>query len=415
MKVLWLCDILLPYFAEEFKQPAPPYGGWITGLLEKLRLNKDLEITICMLADELKNGEVNGIKYWSYKQDNNNIPLFKKVIETLNPDIIHIWGTETKRSLDMIQAAYSCKKESQTVINIQGLVSVYGKYHYYAYLPEKVYNSHRPVEIRYGHSIKQDCEEFLIDGEYEKQTLKLAKNVIGRTDWDEACVKQVNENLCYFHCGESLRDSFYKETWNLSKAEKHSIFISQANYPLKGAHLMLEAMPFILKKYPDAKLYLTGNSPLPGYQTFHGRIRQRSYPRYLAQLIEKYHLDNHVVFTGLLKEIDMRNRYLNSHVFVSPSSIENSSNSIGEAMLLGMPVVASDVGGVKNFMVHEKEGFLYQSDAPYMLAYYVCKVFDDDERAIVMGQNARKHALQSYDREKNLNDILSIYHEIIDN
>ena len=91
MKVLWLCDILLPYFAEEFKQPAPPYGGWITGLLEKLRLNKDLEITICMLADELKNGEVNGIKYWSYKQDNNNIPLFKKVIETLNPDIIHIW------------------------------------------------------------------------------------------------------------------------------------------------------------------------------------------------------------------------------------------------------------------------------------------------------------------------------------
>lgn len=412
MRVLWLCHFLLPALAEEFQKPAPPYGGWITGLLNDLRQNNNIEMKICSLTGENKHGIVDGIEYWGYKQEADNISYFKEVIKESKPDIIHIWGTETKRSLEMMQVAYSHHLEDHTVISIQGLVSVIGKYHYYAYLPPKVVNSHRLVEIRYGHSIKQDCDDFIADGKYELQTLNLAKNVIGRTDWDNACVKQINANVKYYHCGESLRDSFYQAEWNLTKTEKHSIFISQANYPLKGAHIMLEAMPFVLKQFPDAKLYLTGESPLTAFQTFHGRIRQRSYPRYLAQLITKYHLEDHVFFTGLLKEEDMRDRYLKSHVFVSPSSIENSSNSIGEAMLLGMPVVASDVGGVKNFMEHDKEGYLYQSDAPYMLAYYICKVFDDDDRAVKMGQCARKHALLSYDREKNLKDMLQIYQEI---
>ena len=69
----------------------------------------------------------------------------------------------------------------------------------------------------------------------------------------------------------------------------------------------------------------------------------------------------------------MKERFLKSNVFVSPSTIENSPNSLGEAMLLGIPCISSDVGGVKNLLKHEEEGYVYQTDAPYMLAYYVKK------------------------------------------
>lgn len=130
-------------------------------------------------------------------------------------------------------------------------------------------------------------------------------------------------------------------------------------------------------------------------------------------MIVKNHLEDKVVFLGLLDEEKMCDRFKKSHVFVSPSSVENESNSVGEAMLLGMPVVSSFVGGVYNFMENQKEGYFYQYDAPYMLPYYICKVFDEKERIAEMGNSARVHALKSFDKNKNLNDMLSIYRKIV--
>ena len=89
-------------------------------------------------------------------------------------------------------------------------------------------------------------------------------------------------------------------------------------------------------------------------------------------------LERNVVFTGPLDEEKMCQRYLKSNVFVCPSSIENSPNSLGEAMVLGVPCVASDVGGVSDMLKHKEEGFVYQTDAPYMLAHYVCEIFENE-------------------------------------
>ena len=64
---------------------------------------------------------------------------------------------------------------------------------------------------------------------------------------------------------------------------------------------------------------------------------------------------------------------------VSASSIENSSNSVHEAVLVGCPVVASYVGGTDSFLSVGKNGYLYQHDAEYMLAYYIQKIFAQRE------------------------------------
>ena len=98
---------------------------------------------------------------------------------------------------------------------------------------------------------------------------------------------------------------------------------------------------------------------------------------------------------------------------MSPSTIENSSNSVGEAMLLGCPVVSSNVGGINNLLKHGMEGYIYQSSAPYMLAYYVNKVFDDDNNALQMSHNAMQRAQVTHNREKNIRDLCAIYDSII--
>lgn len=77
----------------------------------------------------------------------------------------------------------------------------------------------------------------------------------------------------------------------------------------------------------------------------------------------------------------MLERLLKTHVFLLPSAIENSSNSLGEAMLLGMPCVASNSGGTQDILEHKKEGYLYPYTEPAMCAEYISKIFENDELA----------------------------------
>ena len=129
-------------------------------------------------------------------------------------------------------------------------------------------------------------------------------------------------------------------------------------------------------------------------------------------MIKRLDLERNVVFTGPLDEKKMCQRYFKSNVFVCPSSIENSPNSLGEAMILGVPSVASYVGGIPDMLKDKEEGFLYQHDAPYMLAQYVCEIFENEDLALKFSNNARQHALKTHDRDENARNLIEIYEEI---
>ena len=107
----------------------------------------------------------------------------------------------------------------------------------------------------------------------------------------------------------------------------------------------------------------------------------------------------------------MKNRYLKCNVFISSSSIENSSNSIGEAMLIGCPIVASYVGGIRN-LLNDEDGYIYPFDEPYMLAQYIDNIFSSDNLAIKFSNNSRKHAQITHDPEKNYYRLFEIYNQI---
>ncbi len=97
---------------------------------------------------------------------------------------------------------------------------------------------------------------------------------------------------------------------------------------------------------------------------------------------------------------------------MSASVIENSPNSVCEAMLLGMPVISSNVGGVADLLTHGLDGYLYQADAPYMLAYYIALFFNNSDMEEKMGRKAHEHALITHDKKENNNKLMQIYNEI---
>ena len=403
MKILWLTNIILPKISQSLGQDTINVGGWLTGLSNDLINISNIDLCVIFPFYKDVTGTIENMTYYGFYDTN----VFEKIIKEETPDIIHIFGTEYKHTLDMVNACEKLNMLNKVVINIQGLVHYCGKYHYYADLPSRIINAYTFRDILKRDNIKKQRNALLNRGKYEISALKKVKHVIGRTDWDKACTTQINPDVKYHFCNETLRDEFYKNTWDLNSCEKYSIFLSQGNYPIKGLHYMLEAMPEIIKKYPDAHIYITGKNPLK--LKGKDKLKQTSYAKYIGKLIEKYNLQNKITFMGGLNEQQMCQRFLKSHVFVSASSIENSPNSVGEAMLLGVPTISSDVGGVKNMMAHSEDGFVYQHNAPYMLAYYVCEIFGDETLAIKFSENAKKHAKETHNRENNLKTMIEIY------
>ena len=122
-----------------------------------------------------------------------------------------------------------------------------------------------------------------------------------------------------------MRNAFYTGQWKYSECKPHQIFISQASYPIKGLHKVLEAASLIRKAYPDLLIKVAGQN------IFHGNvIKGNTYGNYIQSLIRKYRLENNIVFLGMIDAEKMKATLLESNIFVCPSSIENSPNSLGD-------------------------------------------------------------------------------------
>lgn len=409
MKILWVCNKLPSTVGRLCGKNNNPFGGWLDDLCERLATAEGFELYILFPDKNEYEGFEGNLSYFSFMEKSCN-KRFSEIIELVSPDIVHIWGTEYSHAKTIIDVCEKLGKLDRCVIHIQGIISIIGKYHYTEGLPFSVINRWTFRNLIKSDNIKRRQKNFIKKGQLEIQALQKVKHIIGRTDFDRAFVEHFNPLAQYHFCNESLRASFYQNNWDIDKIEPFSIFASQCGYPIKGFHYLLEAMPEILAKFPETHIYTTGKNLLN--LTFVDLIKETSYQKYLISLIKKYHLEDHVDFLGVLSEQQMCRRYLLANVFVSPSTIENSPASLGEAMILGCPTVASDVGGVKNMLEHGSEGFVYQSSAPYMLAYYVKKIFADRNLALSFSVKARCHAQKTHDREKNFANLLNIYKQI---
>lgn len=404
MRIFMLCNVAPPIVSETDGTKASSFGGWMDGISRFLI--RDNELTICYRSDRNIYTTLNDNLFVGFIESHAS-EVISKVLDEKDYDIYHIWGTEYEHSYICVSILQQKGLLEKCIVSIQGLVSIIAK-HYTEGIPREYLYRKTLREFIRGNDIVVGCNYYSECGRKESELLKTVHHVIGRTNWDKACIQAVNGCVNYHVCNESLRECFYDDThWDFERCNKHSIFVSQCSYPVKGFHYLLEAMPIILKKYPDAQIVTTGEDfiNIRGWR----KKDQGAYRRYLIDLISRYDLHDHVSFKGLLDAEQMKEEYLRANVFVCCSVIENSPNSVGEAMILGCPVVSSYVGGTMDMITHDNEGYLYQSSSIEMLAYYVCKVFEDRDKTIQLSQSAVKRAHLTHDRKKNNYTMLDIY------
>ena len=413
MKILWITNILFPE-AEQLLTGSGELkasGGWMLGAANALQQCKDVKLIVASVSpkvETLTKLEGKQITYFILPMGKGNLryndeycTYWVQVKDAIKPDVVHIHGTEYSHGLAYMKA---CGSEN-VVISIQGLTSAY-YYYYYGMTKKDIYMNLTFRDIIRG-SILKGQRQFKQRAAYEIEMIKEAKHIIGRTSWDRARTWAINPCAEYHFCNETLRPEFYDGSkWNYNKCNKHTIFLSQAGYPIKGLHQVLKAMPIILRHYPDASIRVAGGD-ITKCSTLSEKLRLSGYGRYIKRLIKKNALDGKVTFTGNLNGAQMKQEYLNANVFVCPSTIENSPNSLGEAQILGTPCVASYVGGVMDMMKGDEE-HLYRFEEVEMLAAKVCGVFADAEKQVDM----RAVALRRHDGNSNSDNLLLIYKNI---
>ena len=417
MKVLWVVNSMFPEAINLLTQnnlEVKESGGWLPSLANVLAESGKIEVIVAGFSSLVNETvKVEGKHIIFYVLPEHNLRryhpcyenMLRMVYEECSPDVVHIHGTEYTHGLSFING---CGNHN-VVVSIQGMPSVISRYSY-AGLPESVIRRNITLKtILKGNLIKEkkNTEKYICPSESE--LLRRVNYVIGRTSWDRAHTWAINPQLVYFHCGEILRDAFYNGVWTYDKCTKHTIFLSQASRPLKGTHQLLKAMPLILRHYPDTKIRIAGDNIIDT-STWQRRLRLSGYGKILNKFIKQYNLEGKVTFTGPLNAEDMKAEYLRSNVFVSPSSIENSPNSLCEAQVLGVPCVASYVGGVMDFIPNEHCGKLYRFDDVEMLAKAICDTFE--ESVTYDNTEMREMAHLRHDREIITNSQMDIYKKI---
>lgn len=414
MKVLWITNTIFPAACLELGLPAPYAGGWMySGAEQLLNAFKNIELGVATLYEgkSLKIIKSKGITYFllpgskpKHLYDLKLESFWKEIKYQFKPDVVHIHGSEYPHGLAYVNA---CGNE-KVVMSVQGLVGIYERY-YYGGIPVR--------ELRRNITLRDIIRNDTIFGQrtkmqrrakFERELIKKVDHIIGRTSWDKTHIWAINPTAKYHFCNETLRAEFYQHIWEYGKCEKNTVFLSQAHYPIKGLHQLIEALPLILRDYPDTKVYVAGNNFFPDSK---GLIIS-GFGKFIRSRMRKYNLENKIIFTGVLSEIDMCKQYLKSNVFVCPSSIENSPNSVGEAQLLGVPTIASYVGGVSDMVMNEKTGLLYRFEEVEMLANAINFVFSDNILANTLSRNGRIAAICRHNREEITQNLNSIYNSI---
>lgn len=310
------------------------------------------------------------------------------VVEEYGPDLVQVFGTEHQIGLiaPFIQPPL--------VVWIQGILDVY-RHSYFGGMgcwermihPKMLWDFYRmTVNARREREIFRRCQYFM-----------------GRTGWDATHQSRLQPQGHYFRVQECIRPEF-RETapWQIEEARVPTIYTTTSANLWKGTEILIRAIKLLSPSCPDIRLRVAG--------ALHGRD---PVARRLFAIVRRLKLKEKVEFLGQLDSAQIVDELKKARVFVLPSFIENSPNSLAEAQLVGTPSVASFAGGVADMIINGETGLLYPAGDAAALARQIECILTDDELAVRLSVNSRRASQKRHAPAAITDDLLKAYAEIL--
>lgn len=412
MRILWLTT-----------NPKDLYNGegWVKSLHNVFKNHSDIELAFAFPSFEekeiVKSGntiyyplfkkELTSIQkiivyYGGYKKNDNNLYVneIKKVIDDFKPNIIQLFGLECPL------AGILGKIDIPVIVHLQGLLGPINNAFYPVGIDKKNILKYGSIkrEIFFKNGFNFEKKSIAVRSEYEKSLFIKVKYAAGRTHWDKLMLDLYSPTSKYYTVNEVLRPVFYNSReWIYTKRDQQIIVSTLSENMYKGLDLVLKTAK-ILKE----EIGLNFEWNIAG-------IKPNSY---LVNILEKtYHInsnDVNIKYLGVRNADEICYSLLNSSLYVHTSYIDNSPNSVCEAQLLGLPVIATNVGGVSSLIEEGLTGELVPANAPHEMAYKIRIIVEESKYAIYLGENARITASKRHDRNSIFQNLMVAYNDVID-
>jgi glycosyltransferase involved in cell wall biosynthesis len=381
MKILWLAPY--PHPLDTAAHPVP----WVGTLADLLRQEPSVELTILnwtpRITTEIDEFDRDGIHFIYLKVPSvrlDILTLYQRRIAIVREylrhhyqeyDLLHLHGSELQLP------AMTAGLPVPMLLSVQGIVSEYAKV----------------VPATFS------MLKFLwtMAGLYERRYLPMVKNFSCRTHWDKKHTARLSPGCTIYHNWETIRPEFFAAADEPSPAQTarlQALFVG-GNQVIKGFKEMLIGYNLIRQK-ADIKLIIVG----------------RLAPEDVQQVIQQLNLQHigpdDVECRRFQTAAELAALYRESFCLLHPSYIDNSPNSVCEAQLVGLPVVASNVGGVSSLITEGETGLLCTLE-PETLAQQTLRLYADPGLHQRISLQAQAEARYRHDPAAIIKRTLAIY------
>ncbi|TPG65569.1 glycosyltransferase family 4 protein [Hymenobacter nivis] len=382
MKILWLAPYPHPLDAQA--HPVP----WVGALADLLKQEPGVTLTILnwthRLAVPVEEFERDGIRFIYLRTPTvrtDILTLYRRRIALVKAylrthcrayDLLHLHGSELQ--LPAMTAGLPVPQ----LLTVQGLVSQYPRF-----VPGLV--SWRKVL-------------WTLAGRYERRYLPAIHHFSCRTHWDQALVQRLSPGCTVHHNWEVIRPAFFRAPGPRPTGRPRVAFIGGTQV-MKGFHEVLAAFD-LLRQHLDVQLVVAGTDDLAAVLAAAAA----------AGLHRIGPAD--VVCCGVLGAPALAELFAEAVCLLHPSYVDNSPNSVCEAQAAGLPVVASDVGGVRSLVEHEVTGLLCTL-APASIAAQALRLLTDGALHQRLATQAAAVAHQRHDPATIVARTLAIYQAVL--
>lgn len=383
-------------------------GGWVAALEQIVRTAEYIDLGIAFEHGDTHFKSIQeGVAYYPIHANSQRIQKLRrklgladecetliqqahKIIADFNPDLIHVFGSEGCFGL------LSSKTDVPVLIHMQGSLPSYANarfppgYGRVDFLREAGFNP-----MRLYRAFANDAS-FVRRARREEGILRNCRHFMGRTEWDKVICQFYNSDATYDYCGEALRPEFFstRQPWKPKGSARLNLVSTLSNPLYKGVDMVLKTARLLREEMGrDLRWQVFGISKAPLQEAKVGRKAS----------------DIGVEFMSVAPAADIRSALLEADMYVHTSYIDNSPNSLCEAQILGLPVVATNVGGIASLIEHGQQGLLTPANDPWMMAYRIAEIKNRPSLAESLGEAAFRAACDRHDPERILSDLLTIY------
>ncbi len=415
MKILWFSNH--PASIVKTNSFSAKYAGqgWVGALEEILSDEANMEIALAFpdkTITELKKEQIGNrtiyripfpkskLKRWKNRffdqlEDETYIAKYISVVDDFNPDLIHVYGTENSFG-EIIP-----RVKQPVVIDLQGILTGILPKWFSCITPKEAYKfsslkSKLNINTHY-HFYKSKFKR----AEREQRILKSSKYILGRTHYDKLITTALAPSAIYFHCKRGIRQPFWNHSWQSdSIALRQFTTIMNPDF-YKGFDVILRSASILKKlnfQFEWNIAGLTADNDMVRIVEKKANLRSKDYP---------------INFLGKKTAEELASLLSRSSLLIHPSYIENSPNSVAEAMMVGTPVIATNVGGIPSMIKNDETGWLFQEGDALMLSGLLIDLYKSTENMIRVAASGKTQTRNLHHPVIIKKDLMHAYNSIL--